>query len=57
MKRIRKRGLLARIESVEERLALPVPAPLPGQQTIPVDEQTCGMLRDTHQSVAEDEPC
>lgn len=36
MRRIRKRDLLARIESIEERLALPVPAPLPGQETIPV---------------------
>ncbi|MET8571858.1 hypothetical protein [Streptomyces sp. NPDC004783] len=36
MKRIRKRDLLRRIESIEERLALPVPAPLPGQQTINV---------------------
>ncbi len=37
MKRIRKRDLLARIESIEERLARPVPEPLPGQQTIPVE--------------------
>jgi hypothetical protein len=35
-RRIRKRDLLARIESIEERLALPAPARLPGQQTIPV---------------------
>lgn len=37
MKRIRKQDLLARIESIEERLARPVPEPLPGQQTIPAD--------------------
>lgn len=37
MKRIRKRDLLRRIESIEERLALPVPAVLPGQQAIPVE--------------------
>jgi hypothetical protein len=36
VRRIRKRDLLRRIESIEERLALPVPEPLPGQQTIPV---------------------
>ncbi|WP_432185453.1 hypothetical protein [Streptomyces tendae] len=40
MKRIRKRGRLARlearVESIEERLALPAPDPLPGQQNIPV---------------------
>lgn len=36
MKRVRKRDLLARIESIEERLALPVPEPIPGQQAIPV---------------------
>jgi hypothetical protein len=36
VRRIRKRDLLARIESIEERLNLPVPAPLPGQETIPV---------------------
>ncbi|MGW0014746.1 hypothetical protein ACWDVX_33970 [Streptomyces tendae] len=36
MKRIRKRDLLRRIESIEERLALPTPAVLPGQQAIPV---------------------
>lgn len=33
---VRKRDLLARIESIEERLALPVPEPIPGQQTISV---------------------
>ncbi|MBZ6211680.1 hypothetical protein KVH31_34860 [Streptomyces olivaceus] len=41
MKRIRKRGRLARlearIESIEERLALPPAAVLAGQQTIPVE--------------------
>jgi hypothetical protein len=41
VKRVRKRGRLARlearIESIEERLALPAPAVLPGQQTIPVE--------------------
>ncbi|MFJ3043655.1 hypothetical protein [Streptomyces tendae] len=37
MKRIRKRDLLRRIESIEERLALPAPAVLPGQQAIPVE--------------------
>ncbi|WP_309032588.1 hypothetical protein [Streptomyces alfalfae] len=31
-----RRELLRRIESIEERLALPVPEPLAGQQTIPV---------------------
>jgi hypothetical protein len=40
VKRIRKRGRLARlearVESIEERLALPTPAVLPGQETIPV---------------------
>ncbi|MFC9891526.1 hypothetical protein [Streptomyces pilosus] len=28
---------LCRIESIEERLARPVPDPLPGQQTLPAD--------------------
>ena len=37
MKRIRKRDLLRRIESIEERLALPAPVVLPGQQAIPVE--------------------
>ncbi|KPC69080.1 hypothetical protein ADL27_54950 [Streptomyces sp. NRRL F-6602] len=37
MKRIRKRDLLRRIESIEERLALPPAAVLAGQQTIPVE--------------------
>ncbi|MEU5742024.1 hypothetical protein ABZ784_29035 [Streptomyces tendae] len=37
MKRIRKRDLLRRIESIEERLALPTPAVLPGQETIPME--------------------
>jgi hypothetical protein len=37
VKRIRKRDLLRRIESIEERLALPAPAVLPGQQAIPVE--------------------
>lgn len=36
MKRIRKRDLLRRIESIEERLALPPAVLLPGQQAIPV---------------------
>ncbi|MGA5670036.1 hypothetical protein ACPCTG_31715 [Streptomyces pseudogriseolus] len=31
----RRRGP-ARVESIEERLALPAPEPLPGQETIPV---------------------
>jgi hypothetical protein len=33
---IRKRDLLARIEALERRLAQPTPAPLDGQQAIPV---------------------
>ncbi|CAL9667911.1 hypothetical protein SUDANB145_07256 (plasmid) [Streptomyces sp. enrichment culture] len=35
-RRVSKRELLRRIESIEERLALPAPEPLEGQQTIPV---------------------
>ncbi|MEV5703144.1 hypothetical protein AB0L55_37395 [Streptomyces anthocyanicus] len=31
-----RRKVPARVESIEERLALPVPAVLPGQQAIPV---------------------
>ncbi|WP_157865006.1 hypothetical protein [Streptomyces prasinopilosus] len=34
--RTARRRVPARIETIEERLALPVPAPLPGQETIPV---------------------
>lgn len=33
---IRKRDLLARIERLEKTLATATPAPLPGQQAIPV---------------------
>ena len=53
MKRIRKRDLLARIESIEERLARPVPEPLPGQQTIPTDllHALHGPHHDAHQPV------
>lgn len=32
-----RRKVPARVESIEERLALPAPAVLPGQQTIPVE--------------------
>lgn len=32
-----KQPPLCRIESIEERLARPVPEPLPGQETIPAD--------------------
>lgn len=35
-KRQRIRRLEARVESIEERLNLPAPDPVPGQQTIPV---------------------
>jgi hypothetical protein len=53
VKRIRKRDLLARIESIEERLARPVPEPLPGQQTIPTDllHALHGPHHDAHQPV------
>lgn len=33
---IRKRDLQARIERLEKALGTPLPAPLPGQQTIPL---------------------
>ncbi|MEZ7005710.1 hypothetical protein [Streptomyces sp. AD55] len=34
--RVSKRDLLRRIEALENRLTQPTPAPLPGQQAIPV---------------------
>ncbi|MFJ6069095.1 hypothetical protein ACIQHU_39400 [Streptomyces tendae] len=34
--RTARRRVPARVESIEERLALPAPAVLPGQETIPV---------------------
>jgi len=40
---IRKRELLARIERLEKTLATPLPAPLPGQQALPV-----ALVRDHH---------
>ena len=47
---------LCRIESVEERLARPVPEPLPGQQTIPENllHALHGPHHDTHQPVDEE---
>ena len=48
---------LCRIESVEERLARPVPEPLPGQQTIPDNllRALHGSQQDHHQPAGEDE--
>ena len=48
---------LRRIESVEERLARPVPEPLPGQQTLPENllHALHGSQQGHHQPAGEDE--